>query len=338
MISRTCWGSPLRSTPGTPCGSSGSGGYRLRQLLGQPHLLRVRVADRHLADRAVGLQHVHGAPVGEHRDDQAGEPPQDLVELQRAVQCRLRLCDERGALLELLGAQPGDLLLVQQPDALSLDALLLRDVPDDPGHAHRRSRPDPKIGESVSDTSTRLPSLRIRTVRWPDHRLAVGDLAGQEVGLALPVHRGRGGDVPADDLAGRPPVEPLRGRVPGHDRPSQVGGDDRVVGVLDDRGQPADGLLGGLARGDVPHVGGEHGRVVVADARDRDLDRELGAVGLHRRHLGARPDQRPLAGGEVALEPTLVGVAQVRRARSARVRACPPHRSAGSRRSAPPRG
>ena len=54
-------------------------------------------------------------------------------------------------------------------------------------------------------------------------------------------------------------------------------------------------LLGAAALGDVPHVAGEERAPEQLAARDRELDRELAAVGAHRGQLDAAPDDRALA-------------------------------------------
>ncbi len=72
-------------------------------------------------------------------------------------------------------------------------------------------------------------------------------------------------------------------------------------------------LLGLAAGGDVTQVAGEHRRIAAGDSRDRDLDRELAAVATHPGQLEPAVEDSGLAGLDVAREPGLMVLAQLRR-------------------------
>src|SRR5213078_2065116 len=68
-----------------------------------------------------------------------------------------------------------------------------------------------------------------------------------------------------------------------------------------------------LALGDVADEAGEGGRSGQRDARDRELDRELGAVGAHAGDLEPLAEDSRVTGVEVTGEPGAVLVAKARR-------------------------
>ena len=111
------------------------------------------------------------------------------------------------------------------------------------------------------------------------------------------------------------------------------------VGDLDETSARGAELgLGALAIGDVPQVAGERRRARQPDARDRQLDGELGAVLVHGGQLEPLvEDHRPL-GLEEAREPLAMGRSQRAAARSAPPCRSRPPRARGSRTSSRPRG
>ena len=68
--------------------------------------------------------------------------------------------------------------------------------------------------------------------------------------------------------------------------------------------------LGRLALGDVAQVAGERRRPGQVDPGDRELDRELAAVGAHPGDLEAAVEDRALLGGEIAAQSPAVAPAQ----------------------------
>ena len=84
----------------------------------------------------------------------------------------------------------------------------------------------------------------------------------------------------SDRLLGGVAVEDLGAVIPRGDRPVGIPGDDRVLGGPHDRRQPLVFGLACLAIAEVADEAGVHRRIV-ADPRDRELDRELTAVGTH---------------------------------------------------------
>ena len=86
VISGTSSGSPVRITAGAPVAASASARVALLQLARERHLRRVVVRDRELGDRPVGLDDVHGAPVGDVAGGELRDLSQRLAVVERARQ------------------------------------------------------------------------------------------------------------------------------------------------------------------------------------------------------------------------------------------------------------
>ena len=147
--------------------------------------------------------------------------------------------------------------------------------------------------------------------------------------LALLVEHLEAVEHPADrgglQLLERLEAEQLERRVVGEQQPAvgRLGGDgvgdaaeDRLQLVARLGGVQAGDLallLGLAALGDVADRAGEHRRLGARDRVDRELDRELAAVGAHADQLDAPAENGGLAGGDEALEGLAMALAQGRR-------------------------
>ena len=140
------------------------------------------------------------------------------------------------------------------------------------------------------------------------HRLEVLDpLAAaepvQDVALLVqPLGRDDQGDRPADGLGGGVAEEPLGPGVPRPDDAVERLADDRVVGRLDDGGQPRLGLLGPLPLGHVAEDQdrADRARGPVPDRGGAVVDRPLGSRPGRSGRCGSPARRRPLPQGRGA--------------------------------------
>ena len=100
-------------------------------------------------------------------------------------------------------------------------------------------------------------------------RTAASHLVEKPVDLAGLVGRFEQRDVSADHFGGRVAIEPLRPGVPARDDPVERLADDRIVRVVDDRGELHPPLFGLPELGDVAGGGEDAGHLALLVAVDR---------------------------------------------------------------------
>ena len=97
-----------------------------------------------------------------------------------------------------------------------------------------------RMGETVTDTGTALPSLRLRTVSMVHDTLAPADLVEDLLDLPGPVRGAQDRHRLADDLLRLVPVDPRGGRVPARDHPVDGFPDDGIIRGVDNRREQLD--------------------------------------------------------------------------------------------------
>ena len=236
---------------------------------------------RHLAEQLVGIERgrQQGAAVGQEALRHLGALVRGDV-LDHVDRHR----DRAAAVEDRRGLDRGPALLAGRSHAEAHDRLGRYPVREG---APARAAPGPGTGAPSSLSMSKRST-----------RLSAG--AASSSSLELEAERLDGGVVREQQLA----VGSLRGDAVGHAAQDRLELFARLVGVeageLLEAQQLLALLLVRLAPGDVAHRAGEHGRLAGADAVDRDLDRELAAVGPHAQQLEAPPEDRRLAGLDVA--------------------------------------
>ena len=205
-------------------------------LPGHRHFLRIHVGHRHGFDAAVGLDHLHAAPVGQAWDREPGDLRQGPSHVEGRGEDHAGLGQVRRALPGGLGLGPGAPLALQQPRTELLGSPSIRDVPDVAGE-------QPGAGEV--DAGDRELDGELRTI-GPEtgklHPLA------QHAPLARPAKPLQGlpmsgpqvlwddqlRELPADGLLTVDPEHLDGGRVHLHDRSVLPHRDDCLQGRLED--------------------------------------------------------------------------------------------------------